>query len=279
MIATSFLKRIQGGHVGLLVLAIVALLAIFAPLVAPDNPVRSDLRGRLAEPTLSLTAVGTAPLGRDQLGRDILSRMIYGSRATLLVALCAVVVGGVVGVTIGVVSGFAGGILDRILMRITDIQLAFPLMLLALLMVAAMGANFFNLIVVLALTSWTRYARIVRGEVLQLREREFVLSAVAAGASAWRICVKHILPNIMAPIIVVATLELGRVIVMESALSFLGVGMQPPTPSWGRMLAEGRSYVSRAWWLAAFPGLGIMLVVLSINLIGDWLRDVFDPKK
>jgi len=165
-----------------------------------------------------------------------------------------------------------------VLMRLADVQLSFPLMLLAVLIVAALGPSLTNLIMVLSLTTWVRYARIVRGEVLSLREREFVLAARAAGASSVRIVLRHILPNVMTAVLVVGTLELARVIILESALSFLGLGVQPPSPSWGRMLADGRSYLESAWWLATIPGLAIMLTVLSVNLVGDWLRDHFDPR-
>jgi peptide/nickel transport system permease protein len=273
------LTRSRAGLLGIVILMSFIVVAAIAPWIAPSNPLQTNLSRRFAAPSLTLTAIGSEPLGRDQLGRDILSRMIYGSRVTLLIAAAAVVLGGLVGIALGLLAGYQGGLCDQILMRIVDVQLAFPLMLLALIVVAAIGPNLLNLVIVLALTSWTRYARIVRGEVLALREREFVLSAVAAGARAWRIAVRHILPNIMAPIVVLGTLELARVIVLEAALSFLGVGIQPPAPSWGRMLAEGRGYVVSAWWLATFPGLAIMLVVLSINLIGDFLRDTFDPRQ
>jgi len=196
----------------------------------------------------------------------------------MAIGAAAVVLGGCVGVLLGILAGFRGGLTDRILMRLVDIQLAFPLMLLALIVAAALGPSVRNLIIVLALTSWTRYARIVRGQTLALREREFVQSARAIAASPWRIMTRHILPNVMTPALVVATLELARVIILEAALSFLGLGVQPPWPSWGRMLAEGRTYMASAWWIAAFPGLAIMLTVLSVNLLGDWLRDYFDPK-
>jgi len=181
-------------------------------------------------------------------------------------------------VFLGIFAGYQGGVWDRVLMRLVDMQLAFPLMLLALIVAAALGPSVRNLILVLALTSWTRYARIVRGQVLAVREREFVQSARAIAASRWRIMLRHILPNIMTPALVVATLELARVIILEASLSFLGLGVQPPWPSWGRMLAEGRTYMASAWWIAAFPGIAIMLTVLSVNLLGDWLRDYFDPK-
>jgi peptide/nickel transport system permease protein len=196
----------------------------------------------------------------------------------LMVAGGAVVLGGIVGIFLGIVAGYVGGLTDRILMRLVDIQLAIPLMLLALLVVAALGPNLVNLIIVLAVTSWIRYARIIRGQVLTLRDREFVLSARALGASRLRIMLRHILPNVMTPALVVATLELARVIIMDAALSFLGLGVQPPAASWGRMLAEGRVYISSGWWIVTFPGLAIVLTVLSVNLFGDWLRDLFDPK-
>jgi peptide/nickel transport system permease protein len=247
--------------------------------LAPANPVKTELRGRFAPPSASFDGIGLQPLGRDQLGRDILSRIIYGGRVTLAVSATAVLLGGTIGVLLGLWAGYRGGWVDRIVMRSVDVQLAFPLILLALVIAAALGPSLVNLIGVLALTSWTRYARVVRGEVLGLREREFVLSAVSAGATTWRILSRHIFPNILPAALVVASLELARVIVLEAALSFLGLGVQPPSPSWGRMLAEGRAYVGSAWWLATFPGLAIMLVVLSVNLLGDWLRDVYDPRQ
>jgi len=183
-----------------------------------------------------------------------------------------------VGTALGIIAGYKGGMVDRILMRLVDIQLAIPLMLLALLVVAALGPSMRNVVLVLAMTSWIRYARIIRAQVLSLREREFVQSAHAIGASTLRIMVYHILPNVMTPALVVGTLELARVIIMDSALSFLGLGVQPPAPSWGKMLADGRVYISSAWWAVTFPGVAIVLTVLSVNLFGDWLRDYFDPK-
>jgi peptide/nickel transport system permease protein len=179
---------------------------------------------------------------------------------------------------LGLIAGYFGGWYDRVLMRLVDIQLAFPLMLLALLVVAALGPSLHNLIAVLALTSWVRYARIVRGQVLTVRELEFVQAARALGASHLRILTRHILPNVLTPILVVATLELARTIVLEAGLSFLGLGIQPPSPSWGRMLADGRTYIASAWWIITLPGLALMLTVLGVNLLGDWLRDWLDPK-
>jgi peptide/nickel transport system permease protein len=272
------LWRSRAGSFGFVVVVAFVAVALAAPLVAPDDPVKTNLRQRLAPPMTRVQEQAPSLLGRDQLGRDILSRIIYGSRVTLIVAATSVILGGVVGIALGLVAGFYGGWVERILMRLVDVQLSLPMMLLALIIVAVLGPSLQNLVIVLALTSWTRYARIVRGEVLSLREREFVLSAVAAGAKATRIIVHHILPNVLSAAVVVGTLELARVIIMESALSFLGLGVQPPAPSWGRMLADGRSYMASAWWLATFPGLAIVILVLGVNMLGDWLRDHFDPR-
>lgn len=277
----NFLRALaasKGGLIGAVLLLAFVLLTAAAPLLPVPGPTQSNLRARLQPPTLSLAGTGAHPLGTDNIGRDMLSRILYGGQLTLAVGAAAVVLGGVVGVLLGILAGYRGGMWDRVLMRLVDIQLAFPLMLLALIIAAALGPSVRNLIIVLALTSWTRYARIVRGQTLAVREREFVQSARAIAASPWRIMTRHILPNVMTPALVVATLELARVIILEAALSFLGLGVQPPWPSWGRMLAEGRTYMASAWWIAAFPGLAIMLTVLSVNLLGDWLRDYFDPK-
>lgn len=273
------LSRSKAGLVGAVLILIIVLVSLLAPFIDLPDPTRGDLRARLVGPTWTgLFSPGAHPLGTDEVGRDILSRLINGSRITLLVATTAVVLGGVAGTILGILAGYKGGLIDRVLMRLVDIQLAVPLMLLALLVVAALGPSLQNVVLVLALTSWIRYARIIRAQVLSLREREFVQSAHAIGASTLRIMFLHILPNVLTPALVVGTLELARVIIMDSALSFLGLGVQPPTPSWGRMLADGRVYISSAWWAVTFPGLAIVLTVLSVNLFGDWLRDYFDPK-
>lgn len=267
------------GLVGLCILLLLCLTALMAPLLNLPSPVRGDLMMRMVPPTWQGPfSPGPHPLGTDPLGRDILSRIIYGARITLTISLLAVLVGALVGVTLGIIAGFSGGLVDSVLMRIADMQLAIPLVLFALLVIAVMGPSITTLVIVLGLTGWTRYARIVRGQVLALRDREFVLAARAAGASSARIMFRHILPNVATPVLVVGTLELARVIIMDAALSFLGLGVQPPTPSWGRMLADGRSYISAAWWVVTFPGLAIALTVLGVNLLGDWLRDFFDPK-
>ncbi|MEJ8476569.1 ABC transporter permease [Roseibium algae] len=273
------LYKSKAGLVGAVLIMVIVLVSLLAPVLDLPDPTRGDLRARLVGPTwTSLFAPGAHPLGTDEVGRDILSRLINGSRITLLVATTAVLLGGIVGTVLGIWAGYKGGLIDRVLMRLVDIQLAIPLMLLALLVVAALGPSLRNVVLVLALTSWIRYARIIRAQVLSLREREFVQSAHAIGASTLRIMFLHILPNVLTPALVVGTLELARVIIMDSALSFLGLGVQPPTPSWGRMLADGRVYISSAWWAVTFPGLAIVLTVLSVNLFGDWLRDYFDPK-
>jgi peptide/nickel transport system permease protein len=266
------------GIFGAALLVLLFALAVAGPWLGLPDPTRGDLRARMAGPTISWAGLGAHPLGTDQLGRDILSRIVVGSRVTLMIAGSAVVLGGVIGVALGLIAGYFGGWYDRVLMRLVDIQLAFPLMLLALLVVAALGPSLHNLIAVLALTSWVRYARIVRGQVLTVRELEFVQAARALGASHFRILARHILPNVLTPILVVATLELARTIVLEAGLSFLGLGIQPPSPSWGRMLADGRTYIASAWWIITLPGLALMLTVLGVNLLGDWLRDWLDPK-
>lgn len=272
------LTRNRPALLGAIFLLLSLFTAVAGPVLQRHAPARTDLSARMVAP-LSDRAVQTAhPLGTDQLGRDLLSRVVEGSRVTLAVSTAAVLVGGSIGVVLGLLAGYFGGWTDRVIMRLADVQLAFPLLLLALLVIAALGPSLHNLVMVLALTGWVRYARIVRGEVLSLREREFVLAARAAGASAPRILLRHVLPNVVTAILVVASLELARVIILESALSFLGLGVQPPAPSWGRMLADGRDYLATGWWIATIPGFAILFTVLSVNLVGDWLREHFDPR-
>jgi peptide/nickel transport system permease protein len=263
---------------GLLVVLVVMLAAAAAPLVAPFDPLEQDIGQRLREPGWQDAQGRVHALGTDHLGRDILSRIIFGSRIALLVGLAAVVISGVLGMVIGLVAGYFGGRLDDFLMRLADVQLAFPFILLAIAVIGVLGPSLRNIIIVIGVSSWVVYARVVRGEVLSIREREYVHAAVALGSRHWRVLATHVLPNTFTPWLVVATLDMARVIVIESALSFLGLGVQPPTPTWGGMLADGRVYLSTAWWLATFPGLAILITVLGINLFGDGLRDTLDPR-
>jgi peptide/nickel transport system permease protein len=263
---------------GLLVVLAVMLAAVFAPLVSPFDPLEQDIGQRLREPGWQDEQGRVHPLGTDHLGRDILARIIFGSRIALVVGLAAVAISGVIGMLIGLVAGYFGGRTDDFLMRLADIQLAFPFILLAIAVIGVLGPSLRNIIIVIGVSSWVVYARVVRGEVLSIREREYVHAAVALGSRHWRVLMSHVLPNTFTPWLVVATLDMARVIVIESALSFLGLGVQPPTPTWGGMLADGRVYLSTAWWLATFPGLAILITVLGINLFGDGLRDTLDPR-
>jgi peptide/nickel transport system permease protein len=263
---------------GLVVIAVVALTAAFAPVVAPFDPLAQDIGQRLREPGWQDAQGRLHPLGTDHLGRDILARIIYGSRIALVVGVAAVAISGVLGMAVGLVAGYFGGRVDDCLMRLADVQLAFPFILLAIAVIGVLGPSLPNIIIVIGVSSWVVYARVVRGEVLSIREREFVQAAVALGSRDVRVLRQHVLPNTFTPWLVVATLDMARVIVIESALSFLGLGVQPPTPTWGGMLADGRVYLSTAWWLATFPGLAILVTVLGINLFGDGLRDTLDPR-
>lgn len=263
---------------GLVVVVIVVGAALLAPLVSPFDPLEQDITQRLRAPGWQDASGKVHPLGTDHLGRDILARTIYGARIALLVGCAAVAISGVLGMTIGLVSGYFGGRIDDLFMRLADIQLAFPFILLAIAVIGVLGPSLQNIIIVIGVSSWVIYARVVRGEVLSLREREFVHAAIALGSGDGRVLVRHVLPNAFTPWLVVATLDMARVIVVESALSFLGLGVQPPTPTWGGMLADGRVYLTTAWWLATFPGLAILATVLGINLLGDGLRDTLDPR-
>jgi len=263
---------------GMLVVVAVLLGAAMAPWVAPFDPLEQDIGQRLKEPGWQDAQGRVHPLGTDHLGRDILSRIVYGSRIALVVGLAAVMISGVLGMITGLVAGYFGGRVDDFLMRLADIQLAFPFILLAIAVIGVLGPSLRNIIIVIGVSSWVVYARVVRGEVLSIREREYVQAAIALGSQHRRVLFSHVLPNTFTPWLVVATLDMARVIVIESALSFLGLGVQPPTPTWGGMLADGRVYLSTAWWLATFPGLAILITVLGINLLGDGLRDTLDPR-
>ena len=262
----------------LIVLAAVTAAAILAPTLSPADPVKNDLLERLTPPMWNAGGSAAHPLGTDTLGRDVLSRLLYGARVSLVVGFVTVIISGAVGVALGMLGGFYGGWLDDVLMRTGDVQLAFPVLLLGVALLSVLGPGFGNLILVLVVSGWITYARIVRGETLSLKHREFVEAARALGALDGRLIWRHLLPNVWAPIAVVATFSVARTIIAEASLSFLGLGVPAPTPSWGAMLDEGRNYITTGWWLALFPGTAILVVVLVINLIGDWLRDALDPR-
>jgi len=258
--------------------AMAALLAIFcmavgAPVISTYSPADGSLGERLRPPLTPGHLLGTDPLGR-----DVLSRIIFGARVSVAVGLASVLIAGVFGTILGLISGFYGGWLDRIIMRFVDMQLSFPFVVLSLTIAAVLGSSFQNIIITLAISSWVVYARLVRGEVLSLREKQFVQAAFTLGLPDGRIIVMHILPNIIQPIIVLGSLEVGRMIIGEAAISFLGYGIQPPVPTWGNMLGEGRDYMTTAWWLTVFPGMVIMITTLAVNILGDRLRDALDPK-
>ncbi|MGH7276167.1 MAG: ABC transporter permease [Candidatus Rokuibacteriota bacterium] len=272
------LARRRTALFGLVVVALVLVGALGAPWLTTWDPTEQDITNRLKPPGSQDPSGRAHLLGTDHLGRDLLARVIFGARPALMVGFAAVAISGLLGLSVGLVSGYFGGRIDDVFMRLADIQLAFPFILLAIAVIGVLGPSLPVIIVVIGVSSWVVYARVVRGSVLSLREREFVQAALALGSRDGRILVRHILPNALTPWMVVATLDMARVIVIESALSFLGLGVQPPTPTWGGMLADGRVYISTAWWLATFPGLAILVTVLGINLFGDGLRDTLDPR-
>lgn len=287
--ALRMLRRHRLGVVGLTILSVVALTAIFAPLIAPyDVNKPGEITKRLRCPIFtSCPRFGTDQtirgssehiLGTDQLGRDILTRIIYGARVSLIVGLAAVLLGAGMGTLAGLVSGYYGGLIDSFLMRIGDVFLAFPYLLLAIAVVAVIGGGLLNVILVLAIATWVPYARITRGSVLAAKAQEYIIAARAIGVQDGALLIKHLLPNVVSPIIVYGTFAVAAAIIAEAGLSFLGLGVGASRPTWGNMLADGRNYVSTAWWLAMVPGVAIMLTVLSINMIGDWLRDALDPR-
>ena len=259
--------------VALLALAVVVVAAAFADQLAPYGADEQDITKRLRPPGL-----GDHLLGSDELGRDILSRLLYGGRVSLLVGVIAVGLSCPVGVLVGLVAGYAGRRLDDVLMRITEIQLAIPTILLAIAVIAVLGPGLANVIITLTVTGWTFYARLIRGETLTVKERDFVQAARAAGAGDVRIMARHVLPNVLSPVIVVAVFAVANMIILEATLSFLGLGVEAQVVTWGRMLSGGRLYLATAWWLTAFPGLAIFVTVLSVNLLGDHLRDWLDPR-
>lgn len=265
-----WLPRLQFGIAATLAIVLIAF-ALFPGVFAPHDPAAISLSATLKPPSAEHW------LGTDQLGRDMLSRVIWGSRVSLFVALCAVLGAGIFGGLFGIAAGYLGGIIDSVAMRIADIQLALPAVILALVLVGAIGFSMFNLILVLSLANWARFARVTRSEALSLRQRDFVLLSKLAGASRVRIIVQHIVPNVINTFIVLATLDVGIIIILEATLSFLGLGVQPPTASWGSMIADGRGYLETAWWICAVPGVVLMVAVLCANLLGDALRDWLSP--
>jgi peptide/nickel transport system permease protein len=263
---------------GSLILLVVAVAALAAPWVAPHDPAKQSLLRRFTPPMWETGGNATYPLGTDQVGRDVLSRIVHGARISLLVGVAAVIVSLLVGVTAGLVSGFVGGKVDTIIGTVVDVTLSFPQILLALAFVAALGPSLVTVILVLGFTGWERYARVVRAEVLSLREKDFIEAARAMGIGSVRILLRHVLPNTFSSIVVLSTLQVAQAILQEAALSFLGVGSGRTYPTWGQMIALGRDFVSVAWWLPTFPGLAILATVLAINLVGDRLRDALDPR-
>jgi peptide/nickel transport system permease protein len=269
------LKRVPILPLGLI--AVMVFSALFAEFLTPYSPVNISLPDRLRPPFWEAGGSLAYPLGTDPLGRDLLTRMIYGGRVSLMIGLLGLLVGGGVGATLGLIAGYAGGRVDAFLMRVTDTALSFPIILFAILLVVILGGSILTVVIAVALVLWARFARVVRGETLSLRERDFVALARLAGSSPRRIIVVHLLPNVFNTLMVLLSLQVGWVIIVEASLSFLGAGVPPPTPTWGSMIAEGRDYIASAWWISFFPGLAILVTVLAFNLLGDWLRDALDP--
>ena len=288
--ALRMLRRARLGLAGIVILLIVAIAAIIAPIIAPYDPNDQDLRARLtcpigtscprygSTPPQTITGSSNHLLGTDNLGRDIYSRILYGAKISLIVGITAVALGGGIGTALGLISGYSGGVIDAVIGRIADVQLAFPFLLLAILISIVSGPGLKNVIIILSIGAWVPFARVVRGSTLAAKEYEYVVAARTIGARAPTILFRHILPNVVTPVIVIATFAVAGTIIAEAGLSFLGLGVGTSVPTWGNMLADGRAYVATAWWLATFPGVAIMLTVLSINLIGDWLRDILDPR-
>jgi peptide/nickel transport system permease protein len=270
--------RKRAGVAGLVIVALDVLVALAAPAIAPHDLLDQDVARRLLPPAWLAGGSREYLLGTDQLGRDILSRIVHGSRVSLAIGLLSVVLSLPVGVGVGLLAGYFGGRLDDVTMRIADVQLAFPFILLAITIAGVLGPSPRNVILILAVGGWVIYARLARGQALSLRERDFIEAARALGVGNLRILWRHVLPNVVSPITVVGTFAVAQMILLESSLSFLGLGVQPPTPSWGGMLNDGRAYITVAWWLTTFPGAAIMLTVLGINFVGDWLRDLLDPR-
>ncbi len=262
----------------IVIISAIVVMAVFAPLLAPHSPIDQTLRDKLLPPVWMEGGIDKYLLGTDAFGRDVLSRLIYGARVSLIVALLALVAGGGIGLMVGIVAGYVGGAVDSLLMRLVDAAFTFPAILFALLLAVTMGQGLGTLVTAISLLLWASFARVIRGEVLSLRQRDFVALAKVRGCSASRIMLTHILPNVLNTFMVLVTLNIGVVIIAEATLSFLGAGIPPPTPTWGLMISEGRGRLTDAWWVALIPGIAITLMVLSVNLFGDWLRDRLDPR-
>lgn len=266
-------------RVALGVLSVFILAALFAPLLAPADPLAGSLEARLTPPAWAEGGSLKHLFGTDDLGRDILSRLIYGAQVSLAVSALAILGAGVVGSSIGMLAAYAGGWTERIVMRVVDLAMSFPIIMLALLFAALFGPSLVNIVLVLMLVLWSPYARMARGETLRVKKREYVDLARTAGVSHFTILTRHILPNIAGPLIVLATLQVGTVIVLEASLSFLGVGVPPPTPSWGSMVSDGRNFIASAWWVSLIPGLAVLIMVMAANLLGDALADHLNPDR
>ena len=262
----------------IVILAIMVFVAAFAPLVSPHDPLFSSLRARNTPPVWYPEGTWTYILGADTIGRDLLSRLFYGARISLMVMAFSLVFGTIIGTALGLIAGYFGGLVDEIVMRLVDIFLGLPFVLVAMVLALVLGTSMTTMIIVLAVLTWAGFVRNVRGEVLTLRERDYVALARIAGASLPRILLMHILPGVINTVLVIATLRSGQLILAESFLSFLGAGIPPPTPTWGAMIADGRNYLRDAWWISFFPGLAIFLTVMALNFLGDWLRDKLDPR-
>ena len=271
------LWRLKWGLAAALLLLVIVVVALAAPLIAPYSPVEVDIEHRLGPPAWMEGGRTDHWLGTDQIGRDLLSRMIYGGRVSLLIGVSAVLVSASIGVLLGLGAGYFGSRTDWIIMTLINIMLTFPFVLLALAVIAVLGPSLVNMVIVLGVTGWPLYARVIRAETMAVRERDFITAGRALGMSHVRIIFRQILPNLISVIVVIATLQVASVIILESFLSFLGLGVQPPTPAWGNMLGEGRVYMLNSWWIAAFPGAAIFVTTLAINLIGNALRDWLDP--
>jgi peptide/nickel transport system permease protein len=271
------LRKSLTGMVGLAIVTLILIVTLFGPWIAPHDPVQHNLRSRF-QPPGHTDARGTYLLGTDQLGRDVLSRIIAGTRISVVIGVASVLIAGAIGVVYGLIAGFFGGWIDDLLMRFADAFLAIPFIVLVVAAAGVLGAGLGTLILILGFTRWVTYARVTRGETLAVREMEYVTAARALGQSNWLIMVRHILPNVTASILVIATLMIATTVLAESALSFLGLGVQPPTVTWGLMLSDGRQYIGSAWWMTTFPGIAITITVLGTVFVGDWLRDVLDPR-